>query len=204
MAKIMNVDYEAMPGQAKQIRGAAKQLNSEMTKAYNSVQKMHGSWYGQRYNELVNGFNEMIPQLNELLTLVVTEIPFALETIANNYAQADKGSNVTSASNEAPAKITNIAVSNDVGMRFITSEVASIQEQVSSNFKNAKDQMDKIESTYGTIRWSSEAADAFKARFTKLKASISSSFENIEKQFRKLMLQAQQDVENAETSNTQK
>lgn len=203
MAKIMNVDYEAIPGQAKQIRGTAKQLNAEMTKAYNSVQEMHNSWYGNRYNELVKAFNEMIPQLNDMLTLVVTEIPFALETIANNYSQADKGANVTAASNEAPNKIANIPVSNDVGMRFITSEVASTQSQVSTNFNTARDQMNKIESIYGTISWSSEAADAFRTKFTKLKSNIVSSFENIDSQFKKLMLQAQQDVENAETSNTQ-
>ena len=203
MAKIMNVDYEAIPGQAKQIRGTAKQLNAEMTKAYNSVQEMHNSWYGNRYNELVKAFNEMIPQLNDMLTLVVTEIPFALETIANNYSQADKGANVTAASNEAPNKIANIPVSNDVGMRFITSEVASTQSQVSTNFNTARDQMNKIESIYGTISWSSEAADAFRTKFTKLKSNIVSSFENIDSQFKKLMLQDQQDVENAETSNTQ-
>lgn len=203
MAKIMNVDYEAIPGQAKQIRGTAKQLNAEMTKAYNSVQEMHNSWYGNRYNELVKAFNEMIPQLNDMLTLVVTEIPFALETIANNYSQADKGANVTAASNEAPNKIANIPVSNDVGMRFITSEVASTQSQVSTNFNTARDQMNKIESIYGTISWSSEAADAFRTKFTKLKSNIVSSFENIDSQFKKLMLQAQQDVDNAETSNTQ-
>lgn len=202
MAKIMNVDYEAIPGQAKQIRATAKQLNSEMTKAYNSIAEMHNSWYGKRYNELVKLFNNMIPELNDMLTLVVTEIPFALETIANNYAQADKGANVTSASNEAPNKLTNISISNDVGMRFLTSNVSTTQKQVSTNFKNAKEQMNKVESIYGTIKWSSEAADAFKAKFSKLKASIVASFENINSQFTKLMLQTQQDIEASEKSNT--
>ena len=198
----MNVDYEAIPGQAKQIRATAKQLNSEMTKAYNSIAEMHNSWYGKRYNELVKLFNNMIPELNDMLTLVVTEIPFALETIANNYAQADKGANVTSASNEAPNKLTNISISNDVGMRFLTSNVSTTQKQVSTNFKNAKEQMNKVESIYGTIKWSSEAADAFKAKFSKLKASIVASFENINSQFTKLMLQTQQDIEASEKSNT--
>ena len=202
MAKIMNVDYEAMPNQAKQMRSEGKQLNSEMTKAYKSVGEMHNSWYGKRYNELVKSFNEMIPQINDMLTLVVQEIPYALETIANNYSQADKGANATSASNEAPNKITNLSISNDVGMKFLTSNVSSVQKQISSNFKNAKEQMNKIESAYGKIKWSSEAADAFKAKFTKLKASIVSSFENIETQFTKLITQTQQDIENAEKANT--
>lgn len=202
MAKIMNVDYEAIPNQAKQMRAYGKQLNSEMTKAYKSVANMHSSWYGKRYNELVKAFNEMIPQINDMLKLVVTEIPYALETIANNYSQADKGSNVTSASNEAPNKITNLSISNDVGMKFLTSNVSSVQKQISSNFKNSKEQMNKIESAYGKIKWSSEAADTFKAKFKKLKSSIVSSFETIETDFTKLMTQTQADIENAEKANT--
>ena len=54
---------------------------------------------------------------------MVTDIPSALETVANNYSQADKGSNVTSVSKEGPKKITTISQSNDVGMKFLTSEV---------------------------------------------------------------------------------
>ena len=202
MARIDHVDYEAMPRQAKAMREYALELNSELRAAYTNIGEMHNSWYGVRYNELVKDFNELIPQINDLLKLVVTEIPFAVETIANNYAQADKGANVTAASNEAPNKLTNISISNDVGMRFLTSNVSTTQKQVSTNFKNAKEQMNKVESISGTIKWSSEAADAFKTKFSKLKASIVASFENINSQFTKLMLQTQQDIEASEKSNT--
>lgn len=202
MAKIQNVDYEAMPGQANEMRGYGKQLNSEMTKAYASVGDMHNAWYGKRYNELVKSFNEMIPQLNEMLTLVVTEIPYALETIANNYSQADRGQNVTAASNEEANKITNLTVSNDVGMKFITSDVSAVQKNISTNFQNAKELMNKAEAAYGRIQWQSEAAEAFKVKFTKLKNNIVKSFEDINTQFTKLMQQTQEDVENAEKANT--
>ena len=97
MARIDHVDYEAMPRQAKAMREYALELNSELRAAYTNIGEMHNSWYGVRYNELVKDFNELIPQINDLLKLVVTEIPFAVETVANNYAQADKGQNVTSA-----------------------------------------------------------------------------------------------------------
>lgn len=202
MASIINVDYEAIPGQANQIRETAKQLNNEMTTIYNNISDMHNVWYGDRYNELVKSFNKMIPELNDMLTLVVTEIPFALETIANNYSQADNGVNVTTPNNEGPNKISDLAIINDVGMRFLTSDVASVQNQVSANFRNAEDLMNKIESTYNTISWSSEAADAFRERFTTCKANIISSFENIESQFTTLMNQTQDDIQAAESSNT--
>ena len=62
MARIEGVDYEAMPGQANEMRGHGRQLNTELSKVYSSVEEMHNSWYGKRYNELVKSFNEIIPQ----------------------------------------------------------------------------------------------------------------------------------------------
>jgi len=201
MARIQNVDYEAMPGQAREMRGYGKQLNNEMTKAYSSVAEMHNSWYGKRYNELVKIFNNLVPQLNEMLTLVVTEIPYALETIANNYSQADRGTNVTNANNEGPNKLTNLTISNDVGMKFLTSNVSTAQKSISANFNNAKELMNKIQVAYGKIQWQSEASEAFKNKFTKLKNDIVASFENINTQFTKLMKETEQDIESAEKAN---
>ena len=202
MAKIMNVDYEAIPGQAKQMRSYGQELNTELTNAYKSITNMHNSWYGKRYNALVKEFNELAPELNEMLELVVGEIPIALETIANNYAQADKGSKATSAAKTSPKKITNIAAPNDVGMKFLTSDVTAVKTKVSTNFKNAKQKMNTIESTYNKIKWQSEASEAFKAKFTKLKQSIIQSFDNIESSFSKLMQQTLEDIQATETANT--
>ena len=149
MANIGKVDYEQMPKQANEMRGYGKNLNSEMTKAYASIAQMHESWYGKRYNELVKAFNEMIPSINAMLTLVVKDIPCTLETVANNYAQFDIGTKVTAVNNEGPSKIVDIAISNDIGMKFITSNVSSIQESVSRNFSIAKEQMNNFEGEMG-------------------------------------------------------
>ena len=202
MAKIQNVDYEAMPKQAKQMRSYGQQLNTQMTNAYKSIENMHNSWYGKRYNELVKQFNNLTTQINEMLTLVVTDIPYALETVANNYSQADRGINATAAQKTSPKKITNLTIKNDVGMKFVTSNVESVQKSVSTNFKNAKDQMNKIQAEYTKIKWQSEASEAFKSKFNKLKQNIISSFENIESQFTKLMTQTKNDIEKTEKANT--
>ena len=204
MAKIMNVDYEAMPNQAKQMRAQGKELNNELVGAYKKISDMHNCWYWKRYNSLVKEFNDVAPKINELLELVVTDIPSALETVANNYSQADKGSNVTSVSKEGPKKITTISQSNDVGMKFLTSEVSNTQKEVSNSFKKSKEKMNTIEAEYGKIKWESEAADAFKAKFKKLKADIVTAFDNIDSQFTKLMEQTKTDIQNAENANTVK
>lgn len=204
MANITSVDYEAMPSQANQMRNYGQELNTELTNAYNSISEMHNSWYGKRYNSLVEQFNKMAPDINELLELVVGEIPYALETIANNYAQADKGSKVTSAAKTSPKKITNLSTPNDVGMKFLTSEVSSVKSKVSSNFKNARTKMDTIEAAYNKIQWQSDASEAFKAKFTQLKSSIVEAFENIESQFTTLMQQTLDDIQATENANTVK
>lgn len=202
MAQIMNVDYEAMPNQAKQMREYAKELNSTLKVAYSNVQEMHNSWYGMRYNELVKDFNELSPKLNKLLDLVVKEIPFALETIANNYAQADRGQNVTSAEETVPNIIEELPIMNDVGMRFITNDVANTQRIISEKFETSKDLMNKIEAEYAKVQWQSEASDSFKSRFAQLKSEIMASFDNINTQFVNLMNQTQQDIETTEKANT--
>ena len=202
MARIDHVDYEAMPRQAKAMREYALELNSELRAAYTNIGEMHNSWYGVRYNELVKDFNELIPQINDLLKLVVTEIPFAVETVANNYAQADKGQNVTSAEETSANNIENLPITNDVGMRFMTSDVANTQRNVSAKFDSSKELMNKIESEYNRVDWQSEASESFKARFEKLKNDILSAFDNINNEFSKLMTQTKEDIENTEKSNT--
>ena len=202
MAKIDHVDYEAMPRQAKAMREYALELNNELRTAYSNVGEMHNSWYGVRYNELVKDFNELIPQVNDLLKLVVIEIPFAVETIANNYAQADKGQNVTSAEETSANNIENLPITNDVGMRFMTAEVANTQRSVSEKFDASKELMNKIEAEYNRVEWQSEASESFKARFNKLKNDILMAFDNINNEFSKLMTQTQQDIETTEKANT--
>ena len=202
MAEIDKVDYEAMPERARNIREYALELNSEMRNVYSKVGEMHNSWYGVRYNELVKDFNELIPQVNDLLKLVVTEIPFAVETIANNYAQADKGQNVTSAEETSANNIENLPITNDVGMRFMTAEVANTQRSVSEKFDASKELMNKIEAEYNRVEWQSEASESFKARFNKLKNDILMAFDNINNEFSKLMTQTQQDIETTEKANT--
>lgn len=202
MAKIQDVVYKDIPTKAKNMRDQGKNLNKEMRMAYQSVKEMHKSWYGKRYTELVKSFNELVPNINEMLKLVVKDIPYALETVANNYSQADSGSKITSVSNDNPTKIESLALSNDSGMRYVSSEVVESKEKIIKNFENAKNQMEKFDSIFKTIKWESEAATVFKQKFTSLKKDIITSFENIKREFKSLMEQAQQDIEKAEKANT--
>ena len=202
MARIDRVDYVAMPGQAKKMREPALELNSELKAAYSNVAEMHNAWYGIRYNELVKDFNGLVEQINELLDLVVTKVPFTIETIANNYSKADKDQNVVSAEETAVNKIEELEITNDVGMRFMTEDVENTQRTISEKFEQSKELMNKIQAEYDRVDWESEASEAFKAKIKELKDSITMAFDNINDQFIKLMTKTQQDIENTEKANT--
>ena len=205
MARIMNVDYEAIPGQAQQMRSLGQELNSELTTAYQSIADMHNAWYGKRYNELVKSFNNIIPQINEMLQLVVGDIPFSLESIANNYSQTEDGYNITSAQQTAPSKVSELGPYSEGAedkMRYISADVETTKNQIVSDFDNAKSKMEAIKSVYDQTPWDGDASEAYSSTLTRLKNEIITSFENITTQFTNLMNQAEADVNAAETGNT--
>ncbi len=201
-AKIDLVDYEALPGNARRMREYGKQLNTEMTKTYSNVREMHNDWYGDRYNDLVKAFNNLTTLVNDMLRLVVKDIPSSLETVANNYSMADRGTNATVVSDETPLPVENLPIVQDVGMRFLSSNVETRKNEINSYFENAKNIMANIETEYKTIQWQSEASEAFKVKFNKLKSDIITSFDSIKTQFTNSMEQTREDIERAEQANT--
>ena len=202
MAKIQNVDYLDLPSHAKQMRSYGKDFNTKMSSAYTKVKNMHSIWFGKRYNEIVKSFNSITTTINEMLQLTVTDIPSNIEKVANNYSQADRGNNATTVDNSQPKKVQAIEVKDDVGMKYLSSDVESVREEISSCFSSAKELMNSFDTEFKKVKWESEAATTFKAKFNSLKESISNSLTDIEKNFKSQMSLAQQDIQKAETANT--
>lgn len=197
----INVNYEAIPAKTESMREDATRLNSEITAAYESVAEMHNYWHGKRYNALVAEFNKMTDAINDMLELVVGEIPSALNTIANNYSQADTGAKVATAAKESPRKIASLTVFEDVGMKFVSEQVTTIQGSVSKNFKNSIDLINSFESKFNQVDWQGVAAESFRAKFNKLKGEIVKAFENINSQFTNAMEQTKNDFASTENAN---
>lgn len=202
MAKIQSVDYNQIPLITRKMRALGSELNNELKTVYKNITEMHNVWYGTRYQSLVLDFNAMVPQLNDMLVLVIGDIPFMLDRIANNYATVDTGNRIVAEEQTAPDSISDITVPADVGMRFLTSEVSAIQQEVAMRFNNSVDIMNGIEAELNKIEWESEAAESFREKFRSLKGNITASIDNIRSEFVKLMQQAQDDIQNAETANT--
>lgn len=202
MSRIETVDYNDLAIKAKDIRNHAKELNEEFTKIYQAITEMHQAWYGIRYNELAKDFNELAPAVDEMLKITYGDIPFALETVANNFSQADTGSNTTSAQLTQETKMPNVPTPSDVGMRFMEVQVKETKTKVVQGFRTANEKMQEIENTYNKVTWVSESAEAFRAKFTKLKEQITKEIDEINAQYDKLMEQTIEDIRVTEEKNT--
>lgn len=203
MAKIAKADYTKIKSQAERMRTEGKTLNTKMTAAFTELKNMANSWKGKRYNTLVGECNKVVDTINEMLKLVVTDIPSTLEGVAGNYAKASGASSI-SVSNEKPTNVTKLTTTPELPIVFDSSKVETSKGNVQKNFNDAKKKMDDINSAFNTLKqnWDSDAATAFQKKFSTLKSSVDSAITNINTQFGNLIQAAKTDIENAEKANT--
>ncbi len=200
-SSIEEVDYNGFPRIAKAMRGDAINLNKEVTMAYATVGVMQKNWYGPRYDDLVKIFNKMIPNFENILKLTVTDFPYTLELVANNYSTVDTGKKVTSAEKTAIQKIQNISLSGKTTFRFMEENVKANQNDINKNFERILGFMDSIEANYKKLNWISASAKEFEMKFTRLKNDITKNVEDTQKQFKILMDQTIADVAKSEKAN---
>lgn len=199
--RIEEVDYRGFPRIAKDMRENAIKLNKQINMAYSTVGAMQKNWYGPRYDDLVKIFNKMIPNFERILKLTVTDFPYTLEIIANNYSTVDTGKKVTTAEKTAIKKIEKIAPSGKTTFRFMEENVKTNQNDIYKDFEKILGFINSIEASYKKLNWVSASAKEFEMKFTRLKNDISNSVEDTKKEFKKLMDQTIADVARFEKAN---
>lgn len=204
MSTDIKIDYESIPNQSNSIRNSALDINSKILDVYQKVSEMHACWYGKRYNELVSKFNGLAPQLNKFLDVIVAEIPYIFDKIANNISEVDIQQNVATAQKESYQKIQEIQVFDDVGMRYLQTEVEPYQTEIVADFHSAKELMDSMQKTVEQIILECDGADEFRNQFRTLTNAFKQLLDNIEKQFTELMNKDRAQIEKAEKLNTTK
>lgn len=202
MSLALKVDYENMPNQSNNIRNIALEINNKLLYIYQKVSEMHTHWYGKRYNELVTRFNELAPQLNQFLEVIVSEVPYIFEEIANKFSEIDIQQKVGTERKESYQKIEEITIINDIGMKYSQNEVATYQAEIITAIQSTKELMDSMQNVEEQIILQCDGADEFRTQFKTLANSFKQVLDNVEKQFRELMDKDRELIENAEKNNT--
>ena len=121
-----------------------------------------------------------------------------METIANDYSKLESGMDSTSAVNIPPIRIQLLDMKNDVGMRFISSEVITIHESIKQDFETVVSDLNEYQGIFSQIDWNSDAANVYKSKFDRIKASFNNKIDDINAKFDAIIIQTEEDVENAE------
>lgn len=201
MSDSISIDYENIPAQSKNIRGLAREINNKLLNVYGKIAEMHVCWYGKRYNELVTNFNELVPQFNQFLNVIVGEVPYMFEKIANSISDVDVKYNVAVPQRESVQKIQLLPVIDDVGMRYISAEVDEINTNVVKLLQDAEDTMEGIKRIVEQINIDCDGSAEFKNQFSRLSDAFQYTINNVEKQFSELMKQDKELMETAEKKN---
>lgn len=201
MGSQIEIDYENIPAQSKNIRGLAREINNKLLNVYGKIAEMHVCWYGKRYNELVTNFNELVPQFNQFVDVIVGEVPYMFEKIANSISDVDVKYNVAVPQRESVQKIQLLPVIDDVGMRYISAEVDEINTNVVKLLQDAEDTMEGIKRIVEQINIDCDGSAEFKNQFSRLSDAFQYTINNVEKQFSELMKQDKELIETAERKN---
>ena len=196
----IRANYTEIPGIASQMSEEGSNISKLLSDSYKQVDELKSTWNGIRYNTVIAEFNSVIPTINEMETLMITEITSALGQVAKNYASVDGG---TAAAVNEGAKIPTEEISNadTEVLRYDSAAAESVLGIVKSNFASIQDGLEQYKAQFDSLDWDSPAAENFKARFTTLSASLKESFESLCASFEKGMTQAKEDMERAEASN---
>ena len=202
MGAVVLIDYENLPSQSNNIRNLAITLNERLNDVYINIGKMHEYWYGNRYNDMVTRFNSIIPQMNQFLEVIVTEVPYIIESIANNFSEVDIQQKVSAEQKSGVQTIQTLQVTKDVGMRYIEKEVENIKAIIKEEFNEIRNIMEEINGIMRQTIIECENSGEFKSQFNRLSKSFNQSINNIEIRFIELMENARRQMGDAERLNT--
>lgn len=197
-----NIQYQDFKKVAANMRAKGQSLKTDLNNAYTEVGKMSKDWYGSRYNSLVEQFQKLQPKLDEIIKIVITDLPYAIEEAARNYEKFESGSAKTTATKTNAGNITKLNKSSQPGMRFMETDVKKCKNMVEDKFKAAKKNMTSIEDEFKKITWQSNSATVFKTKFSTLKGDIDEALGKIITDFDTLITDTITDIKNVESANT--
>lgn len=180
---INSVNHGNMDQKAKEMRQRALEMNTNLAKAYEIMQKLHAdnNWKGNRYNIVSAAFNKQVDCLNSILTSTVTDIPFAIEVAANNYSSADGTGRPHDEIKKPINSIQKLSETNKADvMTYIPDAVHQAQATINDYINQAKRDLEEIIRIYGEVNWKTEGASiAFKNSLNDSKEKIDAALKEV-------------------------
>lgn len=180
MADIKEIDYDQMITKASNIASAADDMQKSVKEAFQKIQEMSDSWFGQSYDNFIDTVNMSVTGLNNLFETSVSDIPHEIAAKAKSYASANQATVGASFSEQIALILSELSKTNKGSkLRFRSSEIANYQTQIKTKFENANSCADKALGIAESLSsdWQSISGDSnimeLKVAFNSVKSILS-------------------------------
>ena len=199
---IGNADYRQFPTFAKDMRDKGIEIKRKcLDIRRNFAEELHKCWRGNLYNDLITIFNEMIPEFESIMKLLIETIPEQIEIVANNYSVTDAGERATTVGGEIAGKIDPIPIVQEV-LSFDQVDAETIRKIIISDFSTISGFISQYLAIFHSMPWESDAQAKFNADINAKKDSLDRLTSQMQNAFAQYMQQASDALANAERHNT--
>ena len=169
MSDTTYANYQNFGTYASEIAQKGSNAYSNVKNAYDKIKSLNNpaGWRGEKYDGLVECFNNMVTDFNNIFSDLQYAIPKALRNIAAQFASFDSSS-FYEATADADS-LASIPASGEKALTWTISAVSAAKTEVENKFKDAKDDVAAIKSVVQNMNsdWSGETYnDLREAYFT--------------------------------------
>ena len=194
-------NYESFNTYAEKIANRGELAYTRVKEAYEALADLNKAdgWKGVRYDSVVESFNSMVTEFNNIFSDVQEKIPKSLQTIASQFAAFDTSS-ITKTDTDSDT-ISSITKSGTTALTWNETNVTAAQTKINTKFNSAKVDIDAIETiVVGMSKdWSGESYDNLLGKIQSYKTKVDTSLDNLMTDFKTYMDQAKEDFNSAET-----
>ena len=149
----------------------------------------------------------MIPEFNNIISDVSTDIPNVLRTIAQNYGNFDTD-NFSGGSAETSSALTALTVPTETAIYFDDAAVEAAKKTILGKFADAKGYITSakgvVDSMLSSNEWAGTAADTCQGKLTNYQDTVNRSLEQLSTDFETAINNTIADLKAAEDANTLK
>lgn len=139
---------------------------------------MKDYWYGERYQKIVEIWNETIPMINGQLQ-VLADVAKTMSSMLKNFTMAD--TDTMNVVHVTPKKLTPINKKTDTNIKIDQVKLAETNKAVLKNISLAKASIEKIINIGKRADWKSPAVDTLNSTLESIHKNLTGKIDKISK-----------------------
>ena len=178
MEQINSVNYVEMKQQVSEIWDKGGQVKRGLGAISKEIQEVGTIWTGNRCNNFIKEWNANINSMSTYLKFLQFDLAVYLGNVAQRFSKIDENE-MGKPGYGWGSGLSEINLTDETNLRFITSDVVSFQERLTNYFTEAASGIDELLVKVKALPWDSTSSEAFLPVFDNCSAGAREALEKI-------------------------